>query len=210
MRAAGCSTLGGAGLSCHLQLGPFPTPLKLWSILTASGTLPWIRTPCLQHARTHAGAVAWAGAQADSHASGLLLTAIPPPLSRQVYKPLIPSYKRCCWCQGSSGACCHSHGWNAAPASVCGYRTSCSGLGADGGMAHLTGSRPSKDEGGGRVCMQRGKPQSPATQRWSQRTHPSFSPTPQITRRKLHARVNLERSKFVHFSHLSQNALCLS
>lgn len=76
----------------------------------------------------------------------------PPPSSRQVYKPLIPSYKRCSPCQGSSGACCHSRGWKAAPASVCGYRTSCSVLGADGGMAHLTGSRPSKDEGGGRFC----------------------------------------------------------
>lgn len=82
----------------------------------------------------------------------------PLPLSRQLYKPLIPSYKHCSPCQGSSGACCHSRGWKAAPASVCGYRTSCSGLGADGRMAHLTGSRPSKDEGGGRVCVQHGQP----------------------------------------------------
>lgn len=134
----------------------------------------------LRLAGTLAGATAWAGAQADSHASGVPLRAVPLIPSRQVYKPLIPSYKRCSPCQGSSGACCHSRGWKAAPANVCGNRTSCLVLGADGRMAHLTGSRPSKDEGGGRVCMQHGQPQAPATQRWSGRTHPSLSypPTP--------------------------------
>lgn len=117
----------------------------------------------------------------------------PLPWSRQVYKPLIPSYKHCSPCQGSSGTCCHSRGWKAAPASVCGYRTSCSGLGADGRMAHLTGSRPSKDEGGGRVCVQHGQPQFPAMQRRSKCTHLSLSAALQVVRRDFHTRVNLDR-----------------
>lgn len=129
----------------------------------------------------------------DSHASGASPRepVIPPPSSRRVYKPLIPSYKRCSPCQGSGGACCHSRGWKAAPASVCGYCTSCSGPGADGGMAHLTGSRPSKDEGGGRVCAQRGRPRSPAAQRQSKRTRSSLSSThpPQVARRHFCTRV---------------------
>lgn len=100
---------------------------------------------------------------------------LPLPPSRRVYKPLIPSYKRHAPCQGSSGACCHSRGWKATPASIYGYRTSCSVLGTDGGMAHLTGSRPSKDEGGGRVCTRQGRPRSPATPPWSKRAHPSCS-----------------------------------
>lgn len=79
------------------------------------------------------------------------------PLNQQVYNPLIPSYKRGLLCQGTSGPFCHSCRWETSPARVYGYHASCSELAADGCVAHLTESRPSKDKGGGSTCPKHGK-----------------------------------------------------
>lgn len=109
-------------------------------------------------AGTPAGARALAGAQADSHASGVPPSAVPPtsePAALQASNSQlqallpVPGKQRCVLSfTRLEGRSCQR----------CGYRTSCSGLGADGRMAHLTGSRSSKDEGGGRVCVQHGQP----------------------------------------------------
>lgn len=79
------------------------------------------------------------------------------PLNQQVYNAPIPIYKSCLPCQGVSGAFCHSNCWKASPARVYCYRASCSELVADGCVAHLTESRPSKDKEGGRICPKCGK-----------------------------------------------------